>query len=334
MRTDTARRLTRPAGLRVWHIHRLIKSKQYPNVPRLAAELEVSRRTIERDITYLRDMYGAPLEYDRQRGGYVYSEPTFELPLLDLSEGELAAMALAAMMFTEHLGSPLGPVMRRALDRLVGLLPDHVVVDPHELEQLVSFAPGHPLDDPEAAAHRFGQIMAAIKSRRRLRIRYFTASRNSESRRDLDPYNLYFARDSWYVIGYCHRRRDVRLFALQRMRSVQILPTTFKLPPDYSAAKFMRHAWQSYRGDGGPVQDVTLRFHPQVARQVSERRWHHSQQVEPQEDGSLIVRLRVALSPELTGWILRWGEFCEALGPAGLREAIRQRLAAAGRLYG
>lgn len=322
----------RPAAYRLWYIHLQLKSGRHPTVAGLARDLEVSRRTIERDIAYLRDVFAAPLEYDRRRNGYRYTEPTFELSPMTLSEGEVAALLVMVRLLSEHLESPLAPVVQRAIDRLMQLLPAEVLVEQAEFERFVTFGPGHALDEPQELARRFEALMTAITERRRLRIRYYTASRREEGCRDVDPYNLYFARGSWYLIAYCHRRRDILLFALQRIRAIQPLAETFTRPEGYAPEEFMRHAWQAYRGE--QVVDVTLRFAPTVAHQVQERRWHPTQRSEPQEDGSLLLHLQVAVTPELEGWVLRWGEFCQVLDPPGLRAAVRRRLGAALEQYG
>lgn len=317
----------RPAAYRLWYIHLQLRSGRCPSGAELAQQLEVSRRTIERDLAYLRDVFAAPIAYDRRCNGYVYTEPTFELSPMTLSAGEIAALLVAGRLLSEHLDSPLAPVVRRALDRLMQLLPEEVVIEQAEFERHVTFGPGHVVDEPHELAHRFETLLNAISERRRLRIRYYTASRQQEGVRQVDPYNLYFARGSWYLIGYCHRRREILLFALQRVRDIEPLSDTFRRPEGYSPEEFMRHAWQTFRGE--QAVPVTLRFAPTVAHQVQERRWHPSQRTEPQPDGSVLLHLEVAVSPEIEGWVLRWGEFCEVLAPDVLRDAVCRRLQAA-----
>ncbi|MFO7246881.1 MAG: YafY family protein, partial [Bacillota bacterium] len=289
----------RPVFYRLWHIHQRIKEGRCPSIADLARELEVSRRTIERDLAYLRDVFGAPIRHEPKCRGYVYTEEGFELPPLTLRQGEIAALMVVARLMSEHRESPLAPVVHNFLSLLDRLLPQEVLVDQAELERVVTFAPSHVLGDPERLAGLMEKIMGAVRDRRRLQLRYYSVSRGEESVRKVDPYNLYFARGGWYLIGHCHERQGIRMFALQRVRDVTVLDEPFVIPPTYSAEEFMRSAWQVFRGDEAVA--VRLRFLPPVSRQVAERRWHPTQRVEPQPDGTLLLHLEVAHTPELEG---------------------------------
>ena len=92
----------RNAYARITHIHRLISAKRYPNVPYLAERIEVSRKTIERDIEKLRDFFGAPIEYDHHKKGYYYREP-FELPHVKLTEGEALESLVNCVVISIYL---------------------------------------------------------------------------------------------------------------------------------------------------------------------------------------------------------------------------------------
>ena len=131
-----ALRTTRPAFYRIWRIHTLIQADRCPPVPKLARELEVHPRTIERDIEYLRDVLGAPIAFNPRRRVYVYTDPSFELPAVQLKQGELAALMIAARCLADYVQSPLGPVARQALERLSHMMPGQLLFGPGELEHL------------------------------------------------------------------------------------------------------------------------------------------------------------------------------------------------------
>jgi len=80
--------------------------------------------------------------------------------------------------------------------------------------------------------------------------------------------------------------------------------------------------------------EVVLKFHPRVAHRVRETRWHRSEQVEEQPDGSLLWRARVAEVQEMLPWIRGWGADCEVLEPQELREMLMGEAKAMAELYG
>lgn len=302
-----------------------IKWGRYPNTRELARRLEVSPRTIERDIAYMRDVLRAPLHYDPVRRGYTYTEPHFEFPPFELQEGEIAALAVAARLLAQDLHTPIAPVAERALQRLVSLLPGKVFMAPHDLEQALSFAPTSGAVAADLVRQRFDELMTAISSNKTVEAVYYSASRQAETRRRIDPYTLYHADGTWYLIGYCRLREQILIFALHRFKQLTITDQSFIRPKDYSPKTYMGQAWQAWRG---PAQELELWFSPALAPVVAERTWHPSQSLTPQEDGSLLMRLQVDGIEEVIGWILRWGPECEVVSPPGLRREVAARIAA------
>jgi len=318
------RNITRPATYRFWRIHQSIKSGRYPNVPTLAKELEVSRRTVERDIAYIRDLFGAPIEYDPMRRGYKYTEPSFQLPPMELSEGEIAALLVASRLLSAYVDTPIAPVARRVLKRLIELLSDRLLIHPNDVENIICFAhPQSPRNAP-LVARRFDAIMDAINRRHQVQMRYFSASSLRERERVIDPYTLYHAGGSWYVIAYCHYREAVRLFALHRIQQLEITDRTFVIPTSYDPTDYMENAWQVYRGED--AMDVVLEFSRCVVPRILERQWHPTQSLETKDDGSVVMCLTVTGEPEIRSWILGWGANCRVIAPESLRRSIHKEV--------
>lgn len=315
----------RPAAYRLWRIHLEIKAGKYPNTRQLARTLEVSPRTIERDIAYLRDLFQAPLHFDPTRRGYTYTESSFEIPPLELREGEVAALAVAARLLAQDLQTPIAPVAERALQRLISLLPGKVFIAPNDLEAALSFAPSIGAPAPELVRQRFDQLMPAILNHKTVEAVYWSASRQAETRRRIEPYSLYYADGTWYLIGYCRLREQILIFALHRFKDLTVTDQPFEKPEDFSTRTYMGQAWQAWRG---PTQEIELSFSPALAPLVAERTWHPSQSLTQQKDGSLLMRLQVDGIEEVMGWILRWGPECEVVGPPGLRSEVAARIAA------
>src|SRR5262245_28730396 len=86
---------SRPPLERMLRIHQAIESGRFPNMPTLARELEVSTKSIQRDLEFMRDRLGLPLAFDCMRNGYHYTEHVSSFPTMQITEGEMAALVIA-----------------------------------------------------------------------------------------------------------------------------------------------------------------------------------------------------------------------------------------------
>jgi len=161
---------------------------------------------------------------------------------------------------------------------------------------------------------------------------YWTAGRNETQKRTFDPYDLVLAPDDdWCMIGHCHLRNDIRLFKVQRVRSVEETGEPFSRPPDFRARDYMAESFGTIRGDGD--YHVVLRFTQAYAGIIREKQWHPGQIHEPQPDGTLILRLHVNDLRLLKRWVMYWGTECQVLEPAELIAMVVSELQAVGRIY-
>jgi predicted DNA-binding transcriptional regulator YafY len=119
---------SRPPLRRLLDIDRLLRAGRYPNARGLAAELEVSRRTLYRDLDFLRDSWGAPVEFSPWHNGYYYTNPDYPLPRLRLTEGELTALFLAEQVMHQYRGTPYEHDLATAFRKLTARLPHTVAL--------------------------------------------------------------------------------------------------------------------------------------------------------------------------------------------------------------
>ena len=311
------RRSSRPPLARIIAIDRAIRSGGWPNASHLARELEVDPRTVRRDITYLRDQLHAPVEFDPVRNGYRYSEPTFRLPYLQMTEGELVAVLLAERLLGQYRGTPFEVDLKRAFAKMTALLPDAVSIRLDAAADCLSVLPSvQTTYDPGT----FESLARAAVGRRSVEMVYWTAGRNATTRRSFDPYNLMLRDEGWYAVGRCHHRDEVLVFALQRVRSLRESGETFERPPDFRVEDYMGGSFRAVRGEGD--HRVVLRFSPGFAGRIAERTWHASQSVEPMEDGGLILRFEVSDLREVKRWVMFWGTECNVIEPDELRRVV------------
>jgi predicted DNA-binding transcriptional regulator YafY len=308
---------------RIMLIDQELRRRSWPNASTLSRRLEVNERTIRRDIAYLRDQLHAPIEFDRERNGYYYTEPTYRLPYLQLSQGELVALGLAQKIVRSFRGTPFEADLKHAIAKLKTGLPADVA---GRLDAIGAYVSVLPAVQSAYDSATFCAVSTAVTECRQIEMVYWTASRNQTTRRIVDPYDLTLLGGDWYVVGYCHVRRSIRIFAVLRVKSVTPTGETFDRPSGFDVEHYMSGSFRAVRGDGS--YDVALRFTAGSAGRVAEKAWHKSQVLEPQADGSLIVRFSVSDLREIKRWVLSWGTECEVLEPRELCELIVRDISA------
>jgi predicted DNA-binding transcriptional regulator YafY len=321
---------SRPPLRRLLALDRMVRQGRYPNAASAGRELEVHPRTIHRDLSFLRDSFGAPLEFDPQRNGYFYSDPDYELPLQRLTEGELVALFLAERLLQTYEGTPYAGALTSIFRKLTAALPDEVTINLDHLGEAYSFH-RHAADTMEAA--RFGQLARAVREGRQLELLYWTASRDETCQRVVDPYHLASVQGDWYLVAYCHLREDVRMFSPGRIRSLRETGERFERPKDFAIGAYLDASFRAVRGSG-PPRPVRLSFTAEAARYVRERVWHPSQQLRERRDGGLELTVRVSDFLEVKRWVLSYGAACEVLEPAELRAEVEEEVRRTLRLYG
>lgn len=310
------------------HLERLLKldcllrTRQRQTVPCLAEALEVSQRTIRNDLAFLRDRFNAPLEFSRTQGHY-YTDPEWRLPSISLSQGELFALTLGARMLEAYAGFSYADELRSAIKRLSERLPEQTWIDLQQIaDERFVFRKGAETDlDPNI----WKRLAEACRNSRRVSMRYFTASRNAESERELDPYLLHIYRGTNpYVIGFCHKRQAIRWFRVDRIRDLQVLKEKFIPDPNFNAKEHLSKIFQSEVG-GKPVP-VKIWFEASTAPYIRERRWHPTQEIQEHPDGSLTLYLIVGGLNELKRWILGYGKGALVKEPAQLVTMMREEV--------
>ena len=175
------------------------------------------------------------------------------------------------------------------------------------------------------AGEHLDEIHRALAERKTIRMRYYSLSRDAESERRVDPYHVTHVEGGVYLIAHCHLRGEVRVFAVERVRALEMLHDTFTMPADFDASAYQRGAWGIVRGDLIAVRAV---FDRAAAPHVRGRLWHTSQELRELPSWRLEVRLAVADTLEVRRWLLGFGAAVHVLAPPTLREAIRREAVA------
>jgi CRISPR-associated endonuclease/helicase Cas3 len=136
-----------------------------------------------------------------------------------------------------------------------------------------------------------------------------------------------------HIIGWREPPDAIRTFKIERIKSVTLLEEPYAIPDGFDPRDLLADAWGIWYTEEEPVE-VVLRFHPFVSHRVRETRWHRSEELEDQADGSLIWRARVAEPQEMVPWIRGWGADVEVLAPDELRDWMRAETRRLAKAYG
>ena len=307
----------------------LLQAGRGYNTDALAQACEVSRRTIFRDLDVLRQA-GVPLEYDDQ--GQQYHIPgTYFLPPTNFTPEEALALIVLCSDLGNHSQLPFFRPAQSAAMKLAGSLPDRLRQRVWATGEAVNIRiePTNPL---VGQAPIFEQLLEAFWKRRSVRISYHSPTEEKDICTQLHPYRLLFSRRSWYVIGRSSLHRGTRTFNVGRIRDLQRLENRYRIPRGFSVERYLRNAWHLIP-EPGPDRDVVVRFSKMVAQNVAEVRWHKTQKLTFNEDGTLDFQVKVSGLREMSWWILGYGDQAEVLRPPELRAIIADHAARLSRRY-
>lgn len=311
-------------------IDKAVRSGKYPNANKLAAIAEVNPRTIQRDIEYMRDMYRAPLEYDPVRRGYYYTEENFFMKGVPLTEGELFAIALFDPLLNQYKNTPLEKALRAVFSKIIHCLPDKVSVDTGFLNSQVSFIPDQAVNIDIKV---FETVFTALRKKQTVSFEYRSLEQSRYSARKADPYHAICQRGNWYFIGYCHERKEPRMFAFSRMRSAVPGKGGYSIPADFDPHVFFDRetgVWASSR----IARTVELQFEKEVGTYALDRQWHSTQTVRENKDGSVYVKFTTTQIPEVLRWVLGQGHTVKVLGPRELVKMVKKEAERVRGMYG
>jgi predicted DNA-binding transcriptional regulator YafY len=307
---------------RQWRLIQMIDRPQGVTVDDAARELECTIRTIWRDLDALQKA-GFPLYTERgadgNRGVWRVTEDFKRALPLKLTLGELAALLMSRHLLSPLGLSVLGPEVASAFDKIQHVLSRDALKVLDQIRDRLGVRPtGAKLQAP--AAEHLPKIHQALAECRTLRTRYYSASRDSEDTRAIDPYHLTLHNGGLYLVAHCHLRNAPRIFAVERMRTVELTSRRFDVPASFDAEEYLAGAWGMLRGD---LVTVRVIFARALAPYIRERLWHPSQKLRDLPDGRVEMMLTVADTLEVRRWILGYGVQAEVAEPAGLREALR-----------
>lgn len=305
---------------RLWRILKivtLIKGKPGIDASELSERCEVSPRTVYRDINLLK-LAGIPIYFDK---GYRISDDFF-LPPVHLDLSEVLSLAMGAELLSRQKGTPFQRDAESAMEKIYAVIPPRI--REAVTREASRFSPvWEPTVDYGKRVPILDVLERGVEDNRTVRMTYYALSRNRSTDREVDPYGFLFRSNAWYLVGYCHWRKEIKIFKVDRITDAQLLDKTFELPEDFNIQEYMGEAWQVMRGERS--RDIEILFSPQAAPYARECLWHFSQRCVNREDGSALLSFRVSGLSEVCSWVMAFGGEAEVINPPELIEMVQER---------
>lgn len=315
---------------RIYELHRLFAGRRTPlSMDDIMARMECSKATAKRGIEMLRDQLNAPLVYDRERGGYLYNEgqDAWELPGLWLTSRELVAM-LAAIKFLNESGQGMVSEMLRPFRQKLETILKGKYTGAGELIKRVKILSmnARPQGD------WFHVVAEALARRKQVHMHYHDRATDQHSERTVSPQRLVHYRDVWYLDAWCHNRKGLRTFSVDRIRQAHVRSDSAMDIGENQLDDELAGSYGIF--SGAPKHVAQLEFSATAARWVHSERWHRDQKGEMLPDGRYLLQVPYNNATELTRDVLRFGSDVVVRGPEALQETVRTALATALAQYG
>jgi proteasome accessory factor B len=317
----------RPLWRRLQTIHHEIKEGRRPNATSLAAKLGVSSKTVQRDVDYLRNELDAPIEFDRQENGYVYSRPDYVLPFFPVDGKDLFSIGVAAQLLFLFGGSPLARDLRACYERLAELMPPAIRLGPQMVMEKLAL---------RAAAFRpvreetWQAVADSLQKGVALSIRYRHPGGDPGEPRVIRPYAFILKDRDWMVLAEDQEQK--KIFYLARIASARLTGERYAIPRNFDPQAFFRNTFGVFVGGGKPFR-LRIRFSPEISDEVRELLWHPSQKIESGPGGEAILELPAESIREARRFVLGFGKDALVLSPPELVEDLRREIGALAKAY-
>lgn len=309
--------------MRQWHLLRLLESSRGVTLDeiedRLPADYPRHGRTIRRDLEALATIFPILNERSDGRVRWRLMDGARQVPALSFSPTELMALMISRSLLKPLAGTEIQNALDSAMAKASKLLPAASIDYVQQIQSVFAVGLG-PHKNYRMHRETIDRLTEAIAKKRTVQMRYYSASRLRTTRREVDPYRLWYASGGLYLVGYCHLRKEPRMFAVERMRAVTLTDHPYQMPLGFDLEAFVQDALTVMRGQ--PI-DVELRFDKATAAWAKDRIWHPSQKLTPLKNHGMTMRLNVADSRELVGWILSFGSGVQVVKPQPLQKAVR-----------
>lgn len=315
---------------RLHSIIRLLETRRGLTMEELMHECDVDRRTIYRDLRAVEQAgYNLTTEWSEGKKIYSFMTRSRNLPPITFTLPQLMSLYLLRSLGAHLAGTPFLAEIDELFKNIHSILPDRHAAHLERIAR-VSLPLIHGARDYSSSAAFIGDLQKALLQQYRIRLTYNKNSKTESEQYEVDPYTLVFHKGGIYLLGNAHNRSGMRLYALERIRGVEVTRQRFEIPESYQPEAHFSSAF-------GLVNDthmvVRVRFAAEIAHTITERTWMQGQKLSSDPEGRVIVEFAAAGQMELVSWILSYGVHAEVLEPAELRKEVRRQVKGMRELY-
>jgi proteasome accessory factor B len=315
---------------RLHSIIRLLESRRGLTLDELAEEFDVDRRTVHRDLNAVEQAgYALTTEWSDGKKVYSFLTRSRNLPPITFTLPQLMSLYLLRSLGAHLSGTPFQAEIDELFKSIHSVLPDRHAAHLERIAR-VSLPLLHGARDYSPSAPFVNDLQKALLQQYRIHLKYAKKGKDEPDFYEVDPYTLIFHKGGIYLLGNTHNRSGMRLFALERIRGIEVTRQRFEIPDGYQPEAHFSSAF-------GLVSDtplkVRVRFSAEIAHAVQDRIWMPGQKISTDSEGRVTVEFVAAGQMELVSWILSYGIHAEVLEPAKLRKEVKRQIKEMQQLY-
>lgn len=259
-------------------------------------QIGFSKRTLQRDINEIRNVFGIDIEYSKSQKGYFISQNENE-------NMNFQRMMEAFDMFNSlNLAQNLTPFIHLEKRR------------------------------PQGTENLYG-LLHAIKNRLQIKFTYQKFWEEELSQRLVEPYALKEFKNRWYIMAKDSKDNNIKSFALDRLTNLEITNLNYQYPDNYSIEQSYRYCFGIISPNDEEPQDIILSFDPFQGKYIKTLPLHDTQQVLVDNDEEIKIKLKLCLTHDLVMELLSFGDNMKVIEPKSLADQIKQAHEKAYRQY-
>jgi proteasome accessory factor B len=310
--------------LRILKLIKLFEHSRYGlTIDELCREMEVTRRTLYRDLEMVED---AGYRFVKEGGGGGFSKKwrfppgMRKAPDKPYTESELLSLYFCMNLLQPFRGTPLRDGLESVLAKIEATFTEE------EREYFGDLVFTHvakmtPSKDYRRHAAAVGAISRACLERRKVEVTYHAGDDRSK-RYAFSPYCLAYYGGELYSIGWSDLRQAIRTLRVDRIRAIKPLTLKFDRPKDFDPEDYLGRSFGIY-AEGEQAQ-VRIEFAKEAARTVLEREWHPTQRIETGAGGKVVLKMSIQGLSEVARWVLYHAPYAKALAPPELRKRVAE----------
>ena len=315
---------------RINEIHRRLRQKRRFTAGNLARELEVSERTIRRDLEFMRYQQGLPLQFNKPGNFWWYADDVADLTIAHAGPESHLALLVARQAVEQFKPTPLYQTLLNTINNLIEAFPAPMRREHALLSEKMRFeGPLTPMINPSV----WKNVCWGLQLGETLQMVYRTARDGQVRTRKLDPYGIVIRNREWYLIGFDHLRQDIRTFYFPRITSATVLDQQiFQVRANFNLDEYLQESVDAHQSKAGRFK-VKLRFTQEGTPGGQDFYWTKMQTTRHDKQGRLIVEFTTSALYAVQRQVLSWAGQVEVISPPKLRAGVQAAAAALGKLH-